>query len=253
MPRFSVIAPAYRVKAHLHECLASALRRIARACCRRRRTPGHPVPARTRLRHTLVHLGLHRTFRALQWSSTAHRRGVKATVRLLKALPTTALRLHYRVQSRQRTDRAACVDFLTVQAGAVVQRTLDPVGFAQPPRWPEYAWAARHIGSGEVVIADGYHAVHAIAGYGPNLAAPAWPDPALDERERLRRLTDVRAYLAPTSTRAERTAVVRRYHVRWLLLTRWHPMPEEAVVVAWSARTGEVPARVGRGLPGITR
>ncbi|WLW54599.1 hypothetical protein [Streptomyces sp. YU58] len=139
----------------------------------------------------------------------------------------------------------ACVGFLTVQAGAVVPRALDPVGFAQPPRWPTYEWAARHIGPGEVVITDGYYAVHAIAGYGPNLAAPAWPDPALDERERLRRAADVRAYLAPASTRAERTAVARRHHVRWLLLTRWHPVPEEAVVVAWSERTGEVLARVG--------
>jgi hypothetical protein len=98
---------------------------------------------------------------------------------------------------------------------------------------------------GEVVIADGYYAVHLIAGYGPNLAAPAWPDAALDERERLRRLADVRAYLAPESTRAERSAIVRRHHVRWLLLTRWHRVPEEAVVVAWSRRTGEVLARVG--------
>ncbi|ANS65618.1 integral membrane protein [Streptomyces lincolnensis] len=139
----------------------------------------------------------------------------------------------------------ACAGFLTVQAGAVVPRSLDPVGFAQPPRWPTYEWAARHIGPGEVVITDGYYAVHAIAGYGPNLAAPAWPDSALDERERLRRVADVRAYLAPTSTRAERTAVARRHQVRWLLLTRWHPVPEEAVVVAWSERTGEVLARVG--------
>jgi hypothetical protein len=96
-----------------------------------------------------------------------------------------------------------------------------------------------------VVITDGYLASHSLAGYGPNLAAPIWPDPALDEAERRRRAADVRAYLAPDATRAERAAVVRRYHVRWLLLTRWHPVPEEAVVVAWSRRTGEVLARVG--------
>jgi hypothetical protein len=139
----------------------------------------------------------------------------------------------------------ALLGFLTVHAGAVVPRALDPVGFEQPPNWPTYAWAARHIGPGEVVITDGYYAGHAIAGYGPNLAAPAWPDPSLDERERGRRVADVEAYLAPDSTRAERTAVARRYRVRWLLLTRWHPVPEEAVVVAWSERTGEVLARVG--------
>jgi hypothetical protein len=141
----------------------------------------------------------------------------------------------------------ALTGFLTVQAGAVVPRSLDPVGFDQPPRWPTYDWAARHIRPGEAVITDGYWSVHLIAGYGPDLAAPAWPDPALDEGERLRRLAAVRAYLAPSSTRAERTAVARRYHVRWLLLTRWRRVPEEATVVAWSRETGEVLARVGTG------
>ncbi|MER5430744.1 hypothetical protein [Streptomyces sp. NPDC002588] len=140
---------------------------------------------------------------------------------------------------------AACTGLLTVQAGAVVPRSLDPVGFDQPPRWESYAWAARHIGRGEVVITDGYFAAHAIAGYGPNLVAPPWPDAALDERARLRREADVRAFLAPGASRAARAAIVRRYHVRWLLLTRWHPVPAEAVVVTWSRRTGEVLARVG--------
>ncbi len=143
------------------------------------------------------------------------------------------------------TAAGACAGFLTVHAGAVVPPAVDPVGFEQPPDWPAYDWAARHIGPGEVVITDGYHAVHAIAGYGPDLAAPAWPDAALDERERLRRVADVHAYLDPGSTRAERAAIVRRYHARWLLLTRWQRVPEEAVVVAWSRRTGEVLARVG--------
>ncbi|MFF5189059.1 hypothetical protein ACFY30_35710 [Streptomyces sp. NPDC000345] len=141
----------------------------------------------------------------------------------------------------------AGLGLLTVQAGAVVPRALDPVGFDQPPHWPAYDWAARHIGPGEVVVTDGYYAVHAIAGYGPNLAAPAWPDASLDERVRLRRLADVRAYLDHDSTRAERVVIARRYRIRWLLLTRWHPVPEEAVVVAWSRRTGEVLARVSPG------
>ncbi|MCH0566899.1 MULTISPECIES: hypothetical protein [unclassified Streptomyces] len=140
----------------------------------------------------------------------------------------------------------ALTGFLTVQAGAVVPRSLDPVGLPQPPRWPSYTWAARYIRPGEVVLTDGYHAVRMIAGYGPDLVAPAWPDPALPEAERQRRVADVRAYLSAGSTRAERAAVVRRDHVRWLLLTRRQRVPEEAVVVAWSRRTGEVLARVGR-------
>ncbi|WP_432133334.1 MULTISPECIES: hypothetical protein [unclassified Streptomyces] len=140
---------------------------------------------------------------------------------------------------------AAVLGFGTVQAGAVVPRALDPVGFEQPPHWPAYDWAARYIRPGEVVVTDGYYAMHAIAGYGPNLAAPAWPDAAVDERERLRRLADMRAYLSPASTRAERAAIAERRHIRWLLLTRWQRVPAEAVVVAWSERTGEVLARVG--------
>lgn len=66
----------------------------------------------------------------------------------------------------------------------------------------------------------------------------AWPDAALDERERLRRLDDVRTYLSLGSTRAERVGIAHRYRIRWLLLTRWHPVPEEAVVVAWSRMDG---------------
>lgn len=139
----------------------------------------------------------------------------------------------------------ACLAFFTVHAGAVVPRSLDPVGFDQPPQWPSYAWAARHIRPGEAVIADGYWSVHLISAYGADLAAPAWPDPALDETERQRRLDAVHHYLDPTTSRAERTAVASRYHVRWLLLTRWRKVPEEAVVVDYSRRTGEVLARVG--------
>jgi hypothetical protein len=57
----------------------------------------------------------------------------------------------------------------------------------------------------------------------------------------------VRAYLSPDSARAERTAIARRYGVHWLLLDKSQRLPAEAVMVAWSPRTGEVLARVGGG------
>ncbi|GAA2290299.1 hypothetical protein OKJ48_34140 [Streptomyces kunmingensis] len=142
----------------------------------------------------------------------------------------------------------AALGFLTVQAGAVVPR-----GFDQPPMWPTYVWAAQHIPPGDVVLTDGYRPTRSLPGYGPNLLAPAWPDPALDERERERRLTAVRAYLSPGSTRSERTAVARRYGVRWLLLDKSQRLPAEAVMVAWSPRTGEVLARVDGGSPRESR
>ncbi|MEV1020915.1 hypothetical protein [Streptomyces sp. NPDC050264] len=134
----------------------------------------------------------------------------------------------------------AALGFLTVQAGAVVPR-----GFDQPPMWPTYTWAAQHIPPGDVVLTNGYRPTRSLPGYGPNLLAPAWPDPALDERERHRRLDAVRAYLSPESTRSERTAIARHYRVHWLLLDKSQKLPAEAVMVAWSPRTGEVLARVG--------
>ncbi|WAL95831.1 hypothetical protein [Streptomyces sp. Je 1-369] len=139
----------------------------------------------------------------------------------------------------------ACVGFFQIQAGAVVPRALDPIGFDQPPRWPGYGWAVGHMHRGDVVLTNGYYPTRSVPGYGANLVAPAWPDASLDEDVRNRRLAAVRTYLDPGSTRAERTAIVRRYDVRWLLLSRDQRVPSEAVVMGWSPRTGEVLARVG--------
>lgn len=138
----------------------------------------------------------------------------------------------------------AGVGFFQLQAGAVVPRALDPIGFDQPPRWPGYDWAVGHMRHGDVVLTNGYRPTRSVPGYGANLVAPAWPDASLDERVRERRLDAVRAYLDPGSTRAERAAVVREYDVRWLLLSPDQKVPPEAVVVDWSRGTGEVLARV---------
>ncbi|MEU1159301.1 bifunctional glycosyltransferase family 2 protein/CDP-glycerol:glycerophosphate glycerophosphotransferase [Streptomyces sp. NPDC005921] len=82
--------------------------RTARAHCRRHRTKGAPVPFRTRIRHALVHHGLHRTYRALQLAMSVRRRTVKAGVKSLRGLRSALLQLHYRVQLRLplRADRA---------------------------------------------------------------------------------------------------------------------------------------------------
>ncbi|WP_406398975.1 hypothetical protein [Streptomyces uncialis] len=139
---------------------------------------------------------------------------------------------------------AALTGFLTVHAGAVVPRSLDPVGFKQPPRWPTYAWVTQHVGRGEVILADGYRPARSLPGYGLNLVAPPWPDPALEERERSRRWSAVHTYLAPNSSPTRRAEIVKRYGVRWLLLSPRQTAPPEAVVVAWDPRSGEVLARV---------
>ncbi|EPH39303.1 hypothetical protein ABT390_29160 [Streptomyces aurantiacus] len=143
------------------------------------------------------------------------------------------------------TALGAFVGFFQIQAGAVVPRTLDPIGFDQPPHWPDYAWAAAHMDRGDVVLTDGYRPMRSLPAFGVNLVAPAWPDASLDESVRNRRLREVRTYLDPLSTPAQRAAVVERHHVRWLLVAPYQRLPPEAVVVSWSARTGEVLARVG--------
>ncbi|MEU9990193.1 bifunctional glycosyltransferase family 2 protein/CDP-glycerol:glycerophosphate glycerophosphotransferase [Streptomyces sp. NPDC048045] len=82
--------------------------RMARSHYRRYRTEGAAVPLRTRLRHTLVRLGLHRSYRALQLAMALRRRTLKLAVKLARALKAAALQLHYRIQLRLplRADRA---------------------------------------------------------------------------------------------------------------------------------------------------
>ncbi|MCM1972694.1 bifunctional glycosyltransferase family 2 protein/CDP-glycerol:glycerophosphate glycerophosphotransferase [Streptomyces sp. G1] len=75
--------------------------RLARDLLRRHRAPGTPVPPlRERLRHALVRLGLHRTYRALRTTAVLGRRTGKGAVKLAGALRAAALRLHYRIQLR---------------------------------------------------------------------------------------------------------------------------------------------------------
>ncbi|MDT9700606.1 bifunctional glycosyltransferase family 2 protein/CDP-glycerol:glycerophosphate glycerophosphotransferase [Streptomyces sp. P17] len=82
--------------------------RLARAHCRRHRAPGAPASPRERLRHALVRLGLHRTYRTLRLAAALRRKAVKLTVKLAGTLRSAALRLHYRIQLRLplRQDRA---------------------------------------------------------------------------------------------------------------------------------------------------
>ncbi|MEU0029989.1 bifunctional glycosyltransferase family 2 protein/CDP-glycerol:glycerophosphate glycerophosphotransferase [Streptomyces sp. NPDC006335] len=90
-----------------HGVRAEFLRR-ARAHYRAHRTPGHPVPVRSRPRHTVIRLGLYRTHRLAELVRSLGRRTARPVVRLARSLHAAALRLHYRVQLRLplRADRA---------------------------------------------------------------------------------------------------------------------------------------------------
>ncbi|WP_432105045.1 bifunctional glycosyltransferase/CDP-glycerol:glycerophosphate glycerophosphotransferase [Streptomyces sp. bgisy091] len=74
--------------------------RRARAHCRRYRTPGASVPRRTRLRHSLLRLGAHRTYRALWAAQQLGGRVGRAVAATRRAVRAAVLQAHYRVQLR---------------------------------------------------------------------------------------------------------------------------------------------------------
>ncbi|MFE3905481.1 CDP-glycerol glycerophosphotransferase family protein [Streptomyces sp. NPDC059153] len=82
--------------------------RRARAHCGRYRAPGAPVPRRARLRHGLIRLGAHRTYRALWATQLLHGRLRKTTTAARRVLRAAALQAYYRIQLRLpvQADRA---------------------------------------------------------------------------------------------------------------------------------------------------
>ncbi|MFJ4715760.1 CDP-glycerol glycerophosphotransferase family protein [Streptomyces sp. NPDC088785] len=91
---------------------AEFLRR-ARGHYGRYRTPGARVSRRTRLRHALVRLGSHRTYRALWTAMAVGRRVSRSLAAARRTLRAAALQLHYRVQLRLpvRADEAVFASY----------------------------------------------------------------------------------------------------------------------------------------------
>ncbi|MEV5576970.1 hypothetical protein AB0L39_00210 [Streptomyces parvus] len=110
-----------------------------------------------------------------------------------------------------------------------------------------YAWATAYVPPGEVVLTDSRPAMYALAGHGAYVLADALPDAGLATTERQERSRAVAAYLDVSTPQARRNGITARYGVRWLLLTRNQQLPENATVLAFSPRTGEVLARVAAG------
>ncbi|WP_328771195.1 bifunctional glycosyltransferase/CDP-glycerol:glycerophosphate glycerophosphotransferase [Streptomyces sp. NBC_00286] len=74
--------------------------RRARAHYARYRVPGARLPARNWLRHVLIRLGSHRTYRTLWAAAQLKRRVTEGVTAVFRAVRAVALRLHYRVQLR---------------------------------------------------------------------------------------------------------------------------------------------------------
>src|SRR5947209_3128308 len=114
-----------------------------------------------------------------------------------------------------------------------------PPSWSRSAGWPDGAWVSRYVRPGDVVLTpderDDYFAIRTIPAYGGRTAAPAWPDPFLpDEAQRHR---DVARMLDPATAATTRRALLRRYHVRWVLEVPGSP----------GAGPGRAPVAVGPG------
>ncbi|MFH9391426.1 hypothetical protein [Streptomyces sp. NPDC017556] len=125
--------------------------------------------------------------------------------------------------------------------------TGPPVVEGAPAAGEPYAWATAYVPPGEVVLTDSRPAMYALAGHGAYVLADALPDAGLARAERRERSRAVAAYLDASTPQVRRDGITARYGVRWLLLTRFQRLPENATMLAFSPATGEVLARVPAG------
>lgn len=100
--------------------------------------------------------------------------------------------------------------------GYVVPRDALPARVAAKysPPWPGCKWLAQEVRYGDVVMARTFPS-RQIPAYGPYTVAPGYPDFFLPDQEE--RVTAVRDYFAPGTSRAERLDILRRYGVRWVV------------------------------------
>jgi len=121
-----------------------------------------------------------------------------------------------------------------------------PLSYAPTqPLWTDYAWVRPYLHRGDVVMTAGYFAQRQVPAYGAYTVAPAYPDFFLPDEQQ--RTVDTLGYFGRGTTRDQRLALLREYHVRWIIqrlhsggLSRLDPAVREVAI----APTGEVLLRV---------
>ncbi|MFJ9813478.1 hypothetical protein ACIRTB_35185 [Streptomyces sp. NPDC101158] len=81
--------------------------------------------------------------------------------------------------------------------------------------WQPVGWAMRDAAYGDVFMTGDRRAACTLPAYGGYTVAAGYPDFFLPDEKR--RAADTTRYFAPGTPRAERLAVLRRYHVKWVL------------------------------------
>ncbi|MET7362622.1 hypothetical protein ABZS76_29920 [Streptomyces sp. NPDC005562] len=89
-----------------------------------------------------------------------------------------------------------------------------PVAAKYRPPWPGYRWITPQVRYGDVVLAKTFPS-RQMPAYGPYTVAPGYPDFFLPDQEE--RVAAVRDYFAPSTPRAARLDILRRYGVRWVV------------------------------------
>ncbi|SEN58854.1 hypothetical protein [Actinacidiphila rubida] len=139
---------------------------------------------------------------------------------------------------------AAALGFAFVtQVGSVLPRAVLPA-LTRPPTWHDYRWVADRVPAGDVLLTDGYESSHILPAFGVYTVWPAWPDPSTTVTDRNRRSVAVSSYFDPHTSAAARRAVVHRYDVRWLLLSRGEHVSYEGTIAARSPSSGETLVRL---------
>ncbi len=110
------------------------------------------------------------------------------------------------------------------QAGAlsyVVRPTAIPSPLRHAPTqrlWSDYSWITSHVRYGDVIMTDDYAPLHQAPAYGGYTVASGYPDFFLPDQAARQRATT--RYFAPGTSRSERLALLRAYHVRWVIQPR---------------------------------
>ncbi len=109
------------------------------------------------------------------------------------------------------------------QAGAlnyVASTKSVPVLGSAPAQheWGGYQWITRHVKYGQVIMTKDYFALRQAPAYGPYTVASGYPDFFL--KDEAQREKDTKKFFAKATSRAERLALLRGYHVRWVIQFR---------------------------------
>lgn len=81
----------------------------------------------------------------------------------------------------------------------------------------DYQWISGHVAFGESIMTRDWDARAMAPGYGRFTVMPAWPDPFLGDKERIRR-DDTREFFHRESTPSRRSELMKKYDTRWVVL-----------------------------------